>query len=103
MSRPPRNDNKIYLKLHVNQGCRYARAQVPYITEAGTKRYKSVHFGTNTSPLHLHTSAHSSRSGRTDHSYPVRDFHPLFNTSLSWRSKRKIAGVMAEDDDGPMP
>jgi transposase len=46
MSRPPRNDNKIYLKLHVNQGYRYARAQMPYKTESGKKRYKSVHFGT---------------------------------------------------------
>lgn len=46
MSRPPRNDNKIYLKLHVNQGYRYARAQVPYEAESGVKRYKSVHFGT---------------------------------------------------------
>lgn len=46
MARPPRNDDKIYLKLHVNQGYRYARAQMPYETESGMKRYKSVHFGT---------------------------------------------------------
>jgi transposase len=46
MSRPPRNDDKIYIKLHVNQGYRYARAQVPYETDSGEKRYRSVHFGT---------------------------------------------------------
>ncbi len=51
MARPPRNDDKIYLNLHINQGYRYARAQVPYKTESGVKRYKSVHFGTVTDEL----------------------------------------------------
>jgi hypothetical protein len=46
MARPARNDDKIYIKLHVNQGYRYARAQIPYVTESGSKQYRSIHYGT---------------------------------------------------------
>lgn len=51
MPRPARNDDKIHIKLHVNNGYRYARAQIPYVTESGSRRYKSVHFGTVSTDL----------------------------------------------------
>jgi len=90
MARPPRNDNKIYVKLHVNQGYRYARAQIPYEAESGVKRYKSVHFGTVSESLEFipnHTFLYATEQLRKSLVFP-----PEWDVSAAFKKIHSTPG-----------
>ena len=52
----------------------------------------------NTSRLSSRTTAHDSGPERLARPYSVRDLHPLFFASFTWRTKRCVSGTLFVED-----